>query len=548
MFQRFGQLKVLIAEDSQLVVSSLKIALREIGVHSSNIITAKSLQDMYRILGEDSYDLVLCDFHFGHYAHGKAVYQHIQHHRLLARSASFVLLTSENSVEGVNGILDFEPDEFIMKPYSVFELKKRLQRLLVRKISLATLYNFNPHQEVTSLDKLCDRLEQEHPKLQLHIAKTKGELLMRGLHIDDAVDHYQRYYFARAQGWCLFGWVESLIAAKQVKQARHHFHQWLVEKKDRSAKAFEMRARFQLMAGEAKGAYSNIEQAFSMIRSNQYRCLAAARLSELNQVNETALSHYKQYERLVAGTYESSLFNTINILRVKLLSAGQDKDAKIFEVTKEIERIRLQELSEIEELSVSIVECHVKMIERDYSVKNSLCVNLIKNYQKLPIELGWYLLSLLLRSDNHYWFEKVYAHFVALLKASRAPLEQLTLEYMFRLIRFQQINRKKQLTEVIESLTGLSESDGDVVLKHINHALRRYPYSVELRMLLIEHIASHSQLMGKKVHPKQYDGLEELLTSSKEVILSSTSLRKEQKLAAAGTIAQATRNFNLLTV
>ena len=122
--QNVSQAGVLIADDSPLVVANLKILLRESGFSDRLIFTAKDIRSVYKNLREISIDLFICDYRFGKELNGKQILEECRHYGLIRPQCAVIMLTSETTGEVVRSILEAEPDEYVLKPYSLYEFKK----------------------------------------------------------------------------------------------------------------------------------------------------------------------------------------------------------------------------------------------------------------------------------------------------------------------------------------------------------------------------------------------------------------------------------------
>ncbi|MDQ6971379.1 MAG: ATPase, T2SS/T4P/T4SS family [Mariprofundaceae bacterium] len=122
---REGQARVLIVDDSASVRNLVKFVLSAQGYH---IIEAEDGQEAWRMLQQDSYDLVLSDFEMPHMA-GPELVQRIREQGKFD-GMPIILLTSRDSEEDEVGSLETGADDYIIKPVEPLKLQARVKKVM----------------------------------------------------------------------------------------------------------------------------------------------------------------------------------------------------------------------------------------------------------------------------------------------------------------------------------------------------------------------------------------------------------------------------------
>jgi len=122
----FKSMHVLIIEDFENFSASLRDMVVFYGVPYNHIQIAATGEDALRRLKETRYDLVLSDYNLGEGRNGNDVLEEATHTKLIKSSCLYIMLTAENSMGMVMGALEYQPDEYLTKPFTKELLNGRL--------------------------------------------------------------------------------------------------------------------------------------------------------------------------------------------------------------------------------------------------------------------------------------------------------------------------------------------------------------------------------------------------------------------------------------
>jgi len=111
---------------------------------------------------DKSFDIVLCDYNLGEGKDGQQVLEEAKEDSLLPYSSIFIMTTAENSMEMVMGAAEYQPDDYLSKPFTKQVLQTRLKRLL------AAL-------------SLCEKQLALQPGNRFELLKLKGELSIKAV-------------------------------------------------------------------------------------------------------------------------------------------------------------------------------------------------------------------------------------------------------------------------------------------------------------------------------------------------------------------------------
>lgn len=135
------KIKVLIADDMPTIRSTLKNNLREIGfvdiLAGCDVAESKELLKQNTVDGKCSIDLIVSDwnmpgesgFDFLQYVRGQSPYK--------GTNLPFILLTTENEKDKILNAINAGVDNYIIKPWTMVDLKTKITQVLVKKEKIA---------------------------------------------------------------------------------------------------------------------------------------------------------------------------------------------------------------------------------------------------------------------------------------------------------------------------------------------------------------------------------------------------------------------------
>ena len=163
-----SKIRTLVIDEQAPARSSLRALLLTLGIEqveeaSDPIIAVQSLS-------KQSFDLVLCEVRFRSQMDGAQVLEYLRTRRLLSPSAAFLLIGAAVDRTVIAQARDWQPDGFVLKPFTVATLGPRLEQALRRRRSYAPLYAAEDKGDMVEV------LEQAR-RLSLEAGGTSVELL-----------------------------------------------------------------------------------------------------------------------------------------------------------------------------------------------------------------------------------------------------------------------------------------------------------------------------------------------------------------------------------
>lgn len=194
--------RFLVIDDFSDMRSMLRSMLESYG--AQHIDQAANGEDAVRLMersGRTPYDVILCDYNLGAGQDGQQVLEEAKYKGLLRFSTVFIMITAENTVRMVMGAVEYQPDDYLSKPFNKFQLKNRLDRLIVRKADLAPIDAAIESNQPARAVALCDERLAGEPNNAAELLKLKAGLLFDLGRLDEAEKIYREILSSRNAPW-----------------------------------------------------------------------------------------------------------------------------------------------------------------------------------------------------------------------------------------------------------------------------------------------------------------------------------------------------------
>lgn len=326
--QILKETKVVVADDSSLVLSNLKLLLRDIGFLSQNIYTVKDSKSLLKILSEESIELIICDFNFGDDMNGKQIYEEIQYLGLMMPWCTFIMLTGEKQGDTVKSIVDIEPDDYLVKPYSIQLVKNRILRAFYRKLALREMYTIPLDSSAEDVISIFEFTIAMNPQYESFLKRLTGESLLKFGYSHEAKTFFLNCIQECDSLWAMHGFINSCLANGDYDDAFYYLNKWDERNLRRSPKLHECMAKLYLVNDEFTSEFNEIKKAFDKAQ-NMDRLLNFAKICEINKIYDKAYDLFSMYRSMSQGTYRESLANNLFLIRAILFRTNEDASDKM---------------------------------------------------------------------------------------------------------------------------------------------------------------------------------------------------------------------------
>jgi CheY-like chemotaxis protein len=370
----FGR-RILIVDDLVEARSSLKKMASILG--GDNIDVATDGIEAMNLIHENEYDIVLSDYNLGRTKDGQQILEEARFTQRLRATSLFVVITGENAIDMVMGALEYDPDGYITKPYTLSVLKERLIRIITIKEELRQINTAIDLQKYDLAIKYCLEIIEKKPKLRLPASRILGQLLIRQKQFPQALKVYSQLLNERSISWaklgqaiCIFKLGDSDIALALLNQTLVN-HPLYVQ-------CFDWIAKILLTLDKPLEAQEALEKAINISPKAVLRQMELGRIAFDNGDWVTAAPAFKYSIQLGRYSCHKSVKNYLQFARSAqtLLSNPKDRHTQnkaneVFRALNELKKGFSGDKNSLFEASIVESNTHLKMENIDEAKRSA---------------------------------------------------------------------------------------------------------------------------------------------------------------------------------
>jgi len=282
--------KVLVVDDFLNFRLTLKNMLRSFDV--IHLDDAGNGDDAIRKMAAGKYDIILCDYNLGEGKSGQQVLEEGKFRGYINHSMIFVMITAENSLEMIMGAAEYQPDDYLIKPFAKEILGNKIKQLIERKENLSAIEKSLAAENFSEALQLCDLLIKKSPRNLSEMLKMKGEILLKKGAYKEAAEFYNRMLLMGNVSWVMIGRGKTALLAGQYAEAKDIFEH-ILEKNDKVMPAYDYLAQTLLKMNDPQAAQEVMMNAVSISPRAILRQKNLGNLAYRNEDYFTAETAYK---------------------------------------------------------------------------------------------------------------------------------------------------------------------------------------------------------------------------------------------------------------
>jgi len=286
--------KILVVDDFPAMRSMMRSMLAGFG--ANNIKEARNGEEALKILAEDKMELVLCDYNLGEGKDGQQVLEEAKERELLPYSSLFIMNTAENTAEMVMGAVEFQPDEYLVKPFNKVVLQMRIRKLQEKKQGFKKISDAIEAKDYQKAIALCDATMAADPKAIFDLLKLKADLMLRISDYKGAEQVYDKVLNIRELPWAQFGLGKVYFYQNRLEDARKLFEAVIAENKV-FVTAYDWLAKVAKALGDNKKSQEILSQAVAISPKHLLRQKALGEVSFINEDFDVAEKAFKTVVR-----------------------------------------------------------------------------------------------------------------------------------------------------------------------------------------------------------------------------------------------------------
>lgn len=271
----FSEMRALIIDDNSVSRIALSTVLRDIRI--GRVKTTPGTHQARALLQTESFDIILCEYHFSGSESGQDLLDDIRATRLVPFSTVFFMVTGEATYERVAAVVENAPDDYLLKPFKPAVLEERLQRVLTKKRALAAIHQKIERKEFDSALAGCVAVVRDKGTYWIEAAHLGAELCLRTKRHQQAQLFYELVLKQKPLTWAGMGIAQLAYANHDWVKAKATL-ETLVANHGAFAEAHDMLARICFEEGALVQALAALRRAVEATPANLARLQKAGTL------------------------------------------------------------------------------------------------------------------------------------------------------------------------------------------------------------------------------------------------------------------------------
>lgn len=330
----------LIIDDFPDMRGSIRRMLVNFGINK--IETASNGDEAITHCENNKFDIILCDYNLGDAKNGQQILEELRFRKLLKETTGYMMITAETTKAMVFGALEYQPDDYLTKPFTQTVLQKRLDRLMLEKETLGDINRAVDAGEYDRAIALCDEHIAAKNRYEQKCYRIKARCFLLKHTFPKARAIYEEVLDERPLEWAQIGLGQCLMEMGELAEAERLFQQ-LVDQNCLCLEVYDYLAEVKSRLGDIVTAQQLLEYASEISPNAILRQQHLAELSEHNGDWERAEKAHRKVMRLGANSCYESPDNYFNLVRCisTQLRGSETKDTKRIKDAEEVlERAR----------------------------------------------------------------------------------------------------------------------------------------------------------------------------------------------------------------
>ncbi|GAA0791711.1 tetratricopeptide repeat protein [Marinobacterium sediminicola] len=282
--------KVLLIDSSGNLRSTIFYMLRELGVRNVKATTVN--EKVLQLIQEESFDIILLGHNSSDAVTGLQLLEEARFRGFIRPTAGWIFMTSDASQEVVLHAIDSRPDDLLTRPFSIEELKSRLDNLVLRKEVMAPVEQAIEAGDLEAAVQACDDLPRQDANRD-YARRLKASLLLQLHRPDEAYAVLEPAFWQtpdKELGLCM---AQALVAMRRLAEAQDLLES-LIEHYPLLIAAYDLMAQVCEQSGDLDGAREMLQLATSKAPLGIPRQMELGRVATQTRVLELAEGAYRK--------------------------------------------------------------------------------------------------------------------------------------------------------------------------------------------------------------------------------------------------------------
>ncbi len=282
--------KVLLIDSSGNLRSTIFYMLRELGVRNVKATTVN--EKVLELIQEEAFDIILLGHNSSDAVTGLQLLEEARFRGFIRPTAGWIFMTSDASQEVVLHAIDSRPDDLLTRPFSIDELKSRLDQLVLRKQVMAPVEQAMEAGDLEGAVQACDDLPRQDANRD-YARRLKASLLLQLKRPEEAYAVLEPAFWQTPDKDLGLGMAQALVAMRRLAEAQDLLES-LMEHYPLLIAAYDLMAQVCEQGGDLEGAREMLQLATSKAPLGIPRQMELGRVATQTRVLDLAEGAYRK--------------------------------------------------------------------------------------------------------------------------------------------------------------------------------------------------------------------------------------------------------------
>jgi tetratricopeptide (TPR) repeat protein len=332
-----GDRRVLIIDPFEASRGILKDTATQLGAR--HILLSSTYSDAMRSLRrpDNGIGLIFCEHNLNGSRDGQQLLEELRSEHVISLATVFFMVTGEAGYKRVVSVAEFAPDDYVVKPYSVDQLHRRLGRTLYKKKILTPIYALiESDQALAAIDE-CHHVALAHPVFAVDCWRLAIDLLTGLGELERAQQLLNQVLAKQALPWAMLGLASIRMQEARLDEAIRMLEDILRENPE-FLRVRDALADAHFKRGEKHQALRVLEEAVSMSDANVTRM---RRVGEIYEAVGDLAGAERAYAQVLNRTRDSAMLSSedyANLSRTLVEQGKLDEAMRIADDQKKMLR------------------------------------------------------------------------------------------------------------------------------------------------------------------------------------------------------------------
>lgn len=353
----YSQYRFMVVDDFANFRNTLWKMLSDLG--AKHVDKCANGRDAVKMCHEVNYDVIISDYNLGEGQNGQQILEEVRQKRLLKYTSAFIITTAEVSKDIVLSAIEYQPDSYLAKPFTLEVLKKRIDNTLKQKQELASILSALDKEDKSGALLACEEHIKTASKYTNWCLKTKVELLFDTREYKQALEVCRHALSNKHLDWAELFQGKILVELEQYDKAKEVLED-LLKKNPMSMAAYDWLAKICQNKDDTEQAQILLEKALSLSSKSVKRQKQYAKVCSENNDLDKAAQAFRKTIGLATHSIHHSAENTFDLAQCLTDAAAQSSP----EEAKRLAREAIDNLEQAsKEFNNTEVDLNAKLLE-----------------------------------------------------------------------------------------------------------------------------------------------------------------------------------------